>query len=526
MRNRGDYTALVSNDDALVDVDDAEIGSAVSRTSLVTRASSDDSGMEDDSGVTTMDTKGTVASVKPPAADDSSGISSIEVGIDGSSSANFDDLNAMRASLASNVHFDGADALVDDAGIGSAVSRTSTLESDTMKASAIPSKKEDPLKLAKLMSGMQMSFDELDADLSGQLDLSEFVRAVRQGGRVPPNLLSDADLHKLFSALDKDTSGDVSLDELRSFVQEADVGSEGSESSELSDPQPETAMASTSEHHSGGSSNVAIFRTGSTVSYNPMLTPASHGPDAAPSLDQRLRGLEAAAAKKAGGGGASGTLHVGGIQGDIEDETKLTELFSQFGAVETVTLRRRRGIKQGKQVVSWALVTFCESESVARALEAHASLASSHDLVVRTVDADQASSSTGAMSKVMQQHKSNQEGANLQKELAEAVDGFPTTIYVSSFEGFLAAHSVIGSVKDVDLDQAQRAAAEKLLAAEFRLKTEGVVKGVTISIDTERKLFALITFGNAIAAKLARFMVRTNMFDTHPLSQSILWVTF
>ena len=221
---------------------------------------------------------------------------------------------------------------------------------------------------------------------------------------MPPNLLSDADLHELFSALDKDTSGDVSWDELRSFVREADVGSglEGSESSELSDPQPETAMASTSEHHSGGSSNVAIFRTGSTVSYNPMLTPASHGPDAA----------------------------------------------------------------------------------------------------------------------------SNEEGANLQKELAEAVDGFPTTIYVSSFAGFLAAHSVIGSVKDVDLDQAQRAAAEKLLAAEFRLKTEGVVKGVTISIDTERKLFALVTFGNAIAAKLARFMVRTNMFDTHPLSQSILWFTF
>jgi hypothetical protein len=137
-----------------------------------------------------------------------------------------------------------------------------------------------------------------------------------------------------------------------------------------------------------------------------LLVLFSEGPSSRPSLDQRLRGLEAAAAKKAGGGGASGTLHVGGIQGDIEDETKLTELFSQFGAVETVTLRRRRGVKQGKQVVSWALVTFCAAESVARALEAHASLGSSHDLVVRTVDADQASGSTGAMSKVMQQHKS------------------------------------------------------------------------------------------------------------------------
>ena len=137
-----------------------------------------------------------------------------------------------------------------------------------------------------------------------------------------------------------------------------------------------------------------------------LLVLFSEGPSSRPSLDQRLRGLEAAAAKKAGGGGASGTLHVGGIQGDIEDETKLTELFSQFGAVETVTLRRRRGVKQGKQVVSWALVTFCAAESVARALEAHASLGSSHNLVVRTVDADQASGSTGAMSKVMQQHKS------------------------------------------------------------------------------------------------------------------------
>jgi hypothetical protein len=95
--------------------------------------------------------------------------------------------------------------------------------------------------------------------------------------------------------------------------------------------------------------------------------------------------------------GVERTLHVGGIQGEIEDEAKLKELFGQFGAIETITLRRRR---EGKKV-SWALVTYCEAHSVARATAVDAELNDSRGLVVRAMDQDQASQSTGAMSKIL-----------------------------------------------------------------------------------------------------------------------------
>eukprot|EP01043_Picozoa_sp_COSAG02_P020973 COSAG02_NODE_1052_length_14953_cov_6.064023_2_plen_907_part_00 len=96
-------------------------------------------------------------------------------------------------------------------------------------------------------------------------------------------------------------------------------------------------------------------------------------------------------------------LHVGGIQGDIEDEAKLEELFEQFGAVETVILRRRR---EGKKV-SWALVTYHEAESVAQATAVAAELSESSGLIVRAMDQDQASQSTGEMSKILKKKLSS-----------------------------------------------------------------------------------------------------------------------
>ena len=36
------------------------------------------------------------------------------------------------------------------------------------------------------------------------------------------------------------------------------------------------------------------------------------------------------------------TVHVGHVQGDLEDEARLAETFSRFGTVLAVTLRRRR----------------------------------------------------------------------------------------------------------------------------------------------------------------------------------------
>eukprot|EP01043_Picozoa_sp_COSAG02_P026740 COSAG02_NODE_1549_length_11966_cov_3.777282_5_plen_772_part_00 len=156
------------------------------------------------------------------------------------------------------------------------------------------------------------------------------------------------------------------------------------------------------QQYVAGQSIVSVRRIRAMTTSKELITLFAEGSNSRGDLNVRLAQLEAAVAGKAGSKGEHGTLHVGGIQGEIEDEAKLKELFGQFGAVETVTLRRRR---EGKKV-SWALVTYREADSVARALTAHELLGQSHDLVVRMVDTKQARGSTGAMSQVMDRHKS------------------------------------------------------------------------------------------------------------------------
>ena len=51
-----------------------------------------------------------------------------------------------------------------------------------------------------------------------------------------------------------------------------------------------------------------------------------------------------------------GCIHVGGLEGELEDEKKLVTLFGRYGTVLAATLRVRRGIKNGKAVVSWCVV--------------------------------------------------------------------------------------------------------------------------------------------------------------------------
>ena len=94
-------------------------------------------------------------------------------------------------------------------------------------------------------------------------------------------------------------------------------------------------------------------------------------------------------------------LHVGGVQGAIEDEAKLMEIFSRFGIVLAVTLRIRR---EGKKV-SWALVSFSSVSEADSCLAGMGELAKRHPgLVARQVDEKQALLSKGAMSNVMSSH--------------------------------------------------------------------------------------------------------------------------
>ena len=74
-------------------------------------------------------------------------------------------------------------------------------------------------------------------------------------------------------------------------------------------------------------------------------------------------------------------LHVGGIQGSLEDEALLAELFGAFGSILAVTLRIRR---EGKKV-SWALVSFSTVSEADKCLAGTEKLAAKHPGLVRSM---------------------------------------------------------------------------------------------------------------------------------------------
>eukprot|EP01046_Picozoa_sp_COSAG06_P011845 COSAG06_NODE_682_length_13115_cov_17.917793_4_plen_497_part_00 len=136
------------------------------------------------------------------------------------------------------------------------------------------------------------------------------------------------------------------------------------------------------------------------------------GADARESVYAELLAVEAehhllhANASDSRRGGSAVAIHVGGLEGpELEDEKALASLFGRFGVVLAATLRVRREVKNGKAVVSWALVSFsCAAEAEA-ALAGSADLAAQHTgLVTRKVDEVQAAHSTGAMGEVMRTH--------------------------------------------------------------------------------------------------------------------------
>ena len=67
---------------------------------------------------------------------------------------------------------------------------------------------QDPMKL----------FQQYDHDNSGELDYREFCNAVRKGGQMKQSMISDAELEALFTCVDGDGSGDISISELQAFV--------------------------------------------------------------------------------------------------------------------------------------------------------------------------------------------------------------------------------------------------------------------------------------------------------------------
>ena len=61
-------------------------------------------------------------------------------------------------------------------------------------------------------------FRHYDRDNSGELDMAEFTQAVRKGGKLTKNDITDGELRQLFRAIDEDGGGTISIDEMTEFV--------------------------------------------------------------------------------------------------------------------------------------------------------------------------------------------------------------------------------------------------------------------------------------------------------------------
>ena len=82
-------------------------------------------------------------------------------------------------------------------------------------------------------------FRKFDADGSGELDMAEFILAVRKGGKMNKDQMSDRDIRRLFRLIDADGGGEISIAELTTYVW-GDQGFSKTEREESSDVPPES----------------------------------------------------------------------------------------------------------------------------------------------------------------------------------------------------------------------------------------------------------------------------------------------
>jgi len=61
-------------------------------------------------------------------------------------------------------------------------------------------------------------FQQFDTNSSGSLNFAEFAAAVRKGGKVTRQWMSDVELRRLFDAVDGDGNKEITIDELTAFV--------------------------------------------------------------------------------------------------------------------------------------------------------------------------------------------------------------------------------------------------------------------------------------------------------------------
>ena len=94
------------------------------------------------------------------------------------------------------------------------------------------------------------------------------------------------------------------------------------------------------------------------------------------------------------------------MEGELEEESKLSQLLEKFGRVALATVRYRRepATETSPAKVSWALVTFAQPVAAKLALAGAADLGVP-DLVMRRLDLEQALASKGSMAKIAHKHR-------------------------------------------------------------------------------------------------------------------------
>jgi hypothetical protein len=159
--------------------------------------------------------------------------------------------------------------------------------------------------------------------------------------------------------------------------------------------------------------------------------------------------LEALARQQSGDARGATAIHVGGLEGKLEDEGALAQAFDRFGTVLAVTLCLRREVKHGRPVVSWALVSFRTSAEAQAAIKDVGQRAITSDLVVRKLDEAQAVHSKGAVREVIRKHMQ----ARTQKKLQYRSVTETALVCVPPLLAVMAKDAA-----EVDADEYERAA--------------------------------------------------------------------
>lgn len=90
---------------------------------------------------------------------------------------------------------------------------------------------------------LQVVFARFDKDHSGELDEDELRQAIRRTMKVPPALFSDADIHSLYTLLDTNKNGSLSIEELVDFLESESSASTDQECDSLRQSVKQLSLA-------------------------------------------------------------------------------------------------------------------------------------------------------------------------------------------------------------------------------------------------------------------------------------------